>query len=99
MASTVSLISCRVTGTVIRDNYRDYFWSPVLRTFRLLKNEGVSMADAFNQTLAGVEMEQTFDSRPPNHRSAVWLSGEWIRIKEGLSRLGRALKVFAKARG
>ena len=75
----------RATGTVTREDYRDYFWSPLMRTFRLLKQQGVSMAEAYTQTLAEVDVARTFLSRPPHHRAAVWLSGEWIRLREGLS--------------
>ena len=73
------------TGTVTALDHRDYFWAPSVKTFRLLKREGVSMADAFSRRIAAIDITTSFKERPPNGRAASWLVGEWVRMQLGLS--------------
>lgn len=75
----------RETGEVLGINHRDFFWPPILKTYRILKDMGVSEVDALESTIAAVTVEQSFDKRPPNNWASVWLSGEWLRFREGLS--------------
>jgi hypothetical protein len=74
-----------VTGAVTRSNHRDFFWPPILKTFRILRNMGVDGAEGFARRISGVDIERAFAARPPSNWAAVWLSGEWIRLREGLS--------------
>lgn len=73
------------TGAVTRSNHRDFFWPPILKTFRILRNMGVDGAEAFARRISGVDIERAFAKRPPSNWAAVWLSGEWLRLREGLS--------------
>ena len=73
------------TGAVTRSNHRDFFWPPILKTFRILRNMGVDAPESFARRIAGVDIERAFAQRPPSNWAAVWLSGEWLRLREGLS--------------
>jgi hypothetical protein len=73
----------RDTGQVRRENHRDFFWLPILKTYCLLKN--VAESNALAQQIASVDIEHAFDSRPPTNWAVVWLDGEWLRFREGLS--------------
>lgn len=80
----------RETGQVRRTNHRDFFWPPLLKTYRILKSLGVPQAASFAGRLAAVDILHAFRSRPPSNWAMVWLSGEWMRHKEGLSPFGLA---------
>jgi hypothetical protein len=73
------------TGSVSRSNHRDFFWPPILKTFLILRDLGVEGAEGFAGRISGVDIEATFAQRPPSNWAAVWLSGEWLRLREGLS--------------
>lgn len=86
-AHTVSGFDRR-TGALHRINHRDFFWPAVLRTYRTLVELGVP-ADRWSDTIAKVDIERSFGSRPPSNWAAVWMSGEWLRQCEGLSPISR----------
>jgi hypothetical protein len=73
------------TGAVGRSNHRDFFWPPILKTFLILRNLGVEGAERQAGRISGVDIEAAFAQRPPSNWAAVWLSGEWLRLREGLS--------------
>ena len=73
------------TGVVTRSNHRDFFWPPILKTFRILRDMGVDGAEVLARGISGVDIEHAFAGRPPSNWAAVWLSGEWLRLREGLS--------------
>jgi hypothetical protein len=73
------------TGAVDRSNHRDFFWPPILKTFLMLRELGVEGADGLAARISGVDIEAAFAGRPPSNWAAVWLSGEWLRLREGLS--------------
>ncbi|HJQ28621.1 MAG TPA: hypothetical protein VJ827_04730 [Rubrobacter sp.] len=73
------------TGAVIRSNHRDFFWPPILKTFRILRHMGVDGVEGLVRRISAVDIEGSFASRPPSNWAAVWLSGEWLRLREGLS--------------
>jgi hypothetical protein len=73
------------TGAVGRSNHRDFFWPPILKTFLILRDLGVEGAEGFAGRISGVNIEASFAQRPPSNWAAVWLSGEWLRLREGLS--------------
>ncbi|HEX5913739.1 MAG TPA: hypothetical protein VFY54_11480, partial [Rubrobacter sp.] len=73
------------TGAVSRSNHRDFFWPPILKTFLILRDLGVDGAEGLAARLSGVDIEAAFAGRPPSNWAAVWLSGEWLRLREGLS--------------
>jgi hypothetical protein len=73
------------TGAVTRSNHRDFFWPPILKTFRLLRNMGVDGVEDLGRRISAVDIELAFAARPPSNWAAVWLSGEWLRAREGLS--------------
>jgi hypothetical protein len=75
----------RDTGATRRGNHRDFTWPPILKTYRVLAAAGSPRAAEFADRIARVDIEQSFRSRPPSNWASVWLSGEWIRIREGLS--------------
>jgi hypothetical protein len=73
------------TGRVTRSNHRDFFWPPILKTFLILRDLGVDGAEDFARRISSVDIEASFSQRPPSNWAAVWLSGEWLRMREGLS--------------
>jgi hypothetical protein len=73
------------TGAVSRSNHRDFFWPPILKTFLILRDLGVEGAESLAARISGVDIETAFAQRPPSNWAAVWLSGEWLRLREGLS--------------
>ncbi|SDR72651.1 hypothetical protein [Actinopolymorpha singaporensis] len=75
----------RADGSVRRSNHRDFTWPPILKTFRVLRDAGDERAAGFADRIAAVDILRSFRSRPPSNWASVWLSGEWIRIREGLS--------------
>lgn len=76
----------RTTGSVARVNHRDFFWPPVVWSFRLLRALGATDATVA-EAVAAVDVERAFSSRPPSNWAAVWLLGEWMRMGCGLSPL------------
>jgi hypothetical protein len=79
----------RDLGQSMRINHRDFFWPPILKSYQLLKGLGVDVGD-LAETIRGVDAPGAFRSRPPSNWAAVWLLGEWQRIREGLSPHGVA---------
>lgn len=75
----------RETGAVSRLNHRDFFWPPLLKTYRIFKGLGLGEVAQFGQQLANVDILQAFNALPPSNWAMVWLSGEWLRLQEGLS--------------
>ncbi|MFD2078907.1 hypothetical protein SAMN05421678_102171 [Actinopolymorpha cephalotaxi] len=75
----------RADGSVRRSNHRDFTWPPILKTFRVLRDAGDGRTAEFAGRIAAVDLMRSFRSRPPSNWASVWLSGEWIRIREGLS--------------
>jgi hypothetical protein len=73
------------TGAVSRSNHRDFFWPPILKTFLILRDLGVDGAEDLANRISGVDIGASFAQRPPSNWAAVWLSGEWLRFREGLS--------------
>lgn len=68
-----------------RTNHRDFFWPPILKSYLILRELGVPEADDLARQIAAVDVLASFASRPPSNWSAVWLSGEWLRMRSGLS--------------
>lgn len=68
-------------------NHRDFTWPPILKTVLLLERLGADATRiaSLKATVAGVDVHASFRSRPPSNWCAVWMSGEWIRMREGLS--------------
>jgi len=66
-------------------NHRDFFWPAVLKTWLLLRDAGHSDADAFGKRIAAVRVPDVFRNMPDSNWAAVWISGEWLRMREGLS--------------
>ena len=84
-SATVSSVS-RIDGSVVaRLNHRDFFWPPILQTFLILKHIAPSEAAKVGERIRAVQVPDAFRSRPPANWAAVWLSGEWLRVREGLS--------------
>ncbi|MEQ7126722.1 hypothetical protein ABN034_19585 [Actinopolymorpha sp. B11F2] len=75
----------RATGAVRRSNHRDFTWPPILKTYRILAAAGADRTAEFAERIRAVDIEASFRSRPPSNWASVWLSGEWIRIREDLS--------------
>ncbi len=69
----------RITGTTGTTNHRDFFWPAILRARLLLD------AAALDARIAAVDPLASFATRPPSNWSAVWLSGEWLRMRLGLA--------------
>lgn len=72
-------------GAVSRSNHRDFFWPPILKTFLILRDLSIDGTEGFAGRISGVDIESSFAQRPPSNWAAVWLSGEWLRFREGLS--------------
>jgi len=75
----------RATGSTKRSSHRDFTWPAILKGYRLLREAGSTQAGKLAERIADVDVERSFRSRPPSNWSSVWLSGEWIRLREGLS--------------
>lgn len=80
----------RVTGAVGQLDHRDFFWPAILKAWRLLRQSGHPQADALGARIASASVPEVFSRRPPNNWASVWLSGEWLRVREGLSTTTRA---------
>jgi len=78
----------RADGTVGRMNHRDFFWPPILRTYRVLTGLGEPAA-RWRARLEGVRVERSFRTRPPSNWAAVWMAGEWLRCGMGLGSTAR----------
>lgn len=77
------------TGAVAATQPRAFFWAPVLKTYRILKQQGVAMAEAFTHRIGAVDATRHFPHPTTQAGLASWLEGEWIRIQEGLGGLDR----------
>jgi hypothetical protein len=66
-------------------NLRDFMWPPVMRTYRLLKKLGRTDLHDVEDQIRSVDVPHAFSERPPVNWAAVWILGEWQRIKEGMS--------------
>jgi len=78
----------RDTGATSCINHRDFFWPPILKSFVILRQ--LLGADALSEAekiIRNVDVFRQFMSRPPSNWCAVWMSGEFIRIREGLSKI------------
>jgi len=75
----------RVTGKVWGVNHRDFFWPAMLKAYGILKELGHERVEEFARRLAQVDIMKSFRARPPSNWAMVWVSGEWLRICEGLS--------------
>lgn len=87
VSANASSVARDTGGVSSRVNHRDFTWPPILKSYRLLRDAGVDVA-AVEKAIAAVDIEASFRSRPPSNWSSVWLSGEWIRLQEGLSAYG-----------
>lgn len=72
-------------GAAYRSSHRDFFWPPILKSWRILSGLGHPQASEFGRRIENVDILTAFNSRPPSNWAAVWLSGEWLRKREGLS--------------
>ena len=84
----------RDSGAAGGRNHRDFFWPPVLKAWRLLGEiselgepfpENTLGYVQFSEAIARVNPLEAFAQRPPSNWAAVWLSGEWPRMRAGLS--------------
>ena len=76
----------RAVGTTGAGNHRDFFWPPILRGYGLLCGLDPGAARGLQERIAAVDPEAAFAARPPSNWAAVWLSGEWLRMRAGLAR-------------
>ena len=74
----------RALGDVRRTSHNDFMWPPALRTLVLLERLGHDVAHLAG-VVATVAVPGAFAKRPPNNWAAVWLLGEQLRIRRGLS--------------
>jgi hypothetical protein len=78
----------RTTATVRSVlNHRDFTWPPILKTLRILDECGADPTRVARgyERVQGVDVHASFRSRPPSNWCAVWMSGEWIRMRQGRS--------------
>lgn len=68
-----------------RQNHRDFFWPAILETYRVLSEIDEHALQPYRQRLAQVPVPAPFYGRPPLNWAAVWMVGEWSRMKLGLS--------------
>ncbi|MDA8302989.1 MAG: hypothetical protein M0005_15955 [Actinomycetota bacterium] len=66
-------------------NHRDFMLLPVMRCLRLLRATRRPGLDALAEQVRKVAVPEVFAARPPHNWAAVWLVGEWLRTREGLS--------------
>ncbi|WP_432503311.1 hypothetical protein [Kineococcus arenarius] len=81
-ASTFDRRTASVTG---RLNHRDFTWPPLLKTYLGLRDLGVALEAKLGERIADVDVMASFRARPPSNWAAVWMSGEWLRMRTGLS--------------
>ncbi len=74
----------RDTGCMTRINHRDFWWPAVLKSYLILRGLGLDVA-GFEDKIRAVDVERSFRTLPPSNWAAVWLCGEWLRIREKLS--------------
>jgi len=91
-------IADRDTASSVRINHRDFYWPAIMKSLLILKRLG-QKTGRFEREIRSVDVEKAFHTKPPNNWAAVWLSGEWLRIREGLSpnspeRFDKWLEVF-----
>ncbi|WP_328912264.1 MULTISPECIES: hypothetical protein [unclassified Streptomyces] len=72
-------------GSPGTDNLRDFMWPPALRALRLLRAVGAPDLDPVAERIRRVAVPDAFNKRPPVNWASVWMSGEWLRIGDGLS--------------
>ncbi|MDR3708924.1 MAG: hypothetical protein P4L33_11540 [Capsulimonadaceae bacterium] len=76
----------RATGAGSAINHRDFFWPAILKSYILLRDIlGGEEVAGLKARIGRVDVPKPFMARPPSNWASVWLSGEWIRIREGLS--------------
>ncbi len=75
----------RSTFSVAGLNHRDFFWPPVVRCVGRLLEAGHPQAGAFADRLAAIRVPDSFRTRGPSNWAAVWIRGEWRRIRLGRS--------------
>jgi hypothetical protein len=68
-----------------RINHRDFYWPPALGAYRILRDLEVPEASGFAEQIRGVDIMASFAQRAPSNWASVWMAGEWLRIREGLS--------------
>jgi hypothetical protein len=66
-------------------NLRDFMWPPVMRTLRILQELGHADLDELIDQIRAVDVPGAFSERAPVNWAAVWILGEWQRIRLGLS--------------
>jgi hypothetical protein len=75
----------RSTGSVSRQNHRDFFWPAVLGVRHIAAQLDPPECDRIDRRIEAVDIEAAFHARPPSNWAAVWLTGEWRRLAAGLS--------------
>jgi hypothetical protein len=74
------------TGASSGRNHRDFFWPASLKSWQLLAACSPDPSDnQIREKIARVDILASFAQRPPSNWAMVWLSGEWLRIRAGLS--------------
>lgn len=71
----------RTLGVTGRLNHRDFTWPPILKSFLALAADDFEL----RQQIGAVDVPAPFRARPPSNWAAVWMSGEWLRMRAGLS--------------
>src|SRR5512138_1599774 len=78
------------TGASSGRNHRDFFWPAILKSWKLLADCSPDPADgSIREKISQVDILASFAQRPPSNWAMVWLSGEWLRIRAGLSPFSR----------
>ncbi len=67
-----------VTGHL---NHRDFTWPAILKTFLAVSEDDPDL----RTRLAAVDVPGVFRARPPSNWAAVWMCGEWLRMRAALS--------------
>jgi hypothetical protein len=66
-------------------NLRDFMWPPALRALRLLREPRSSDVQQLEGAVRKVDVPGIFSERAPVNWAAVWISGELLRMQDGLS--------------
>lgn len=75
----------RDTATCHYTSHRDFFWPAILSTYRIMKALRPDAASALAERIRAIDVLRSFQSRPPWNWASVWVAGEAMRIREGLS--------------
>lgn len=75
----------RATGAAGHVNHRDFFWPAIVASYEILGELREGAEGGTREAVSSVRVPEPFASRPPSNWAAVWISGEFARMRLSLS--------------